>query len=114
MKLSEVSQPFDTKKLVGLIQFLSGRAEDTNSPKEISQDAFINLAHSLGISINKENLIDLASQTPLNGVLDPIDPNSGKVSFKGNQNLPTKMPVDKAQDIVAKAAKSAMNKNRGV
>jgi hypothetical protein len=114
MKLSEVSQPFDTKKLVGLIQFLSGRAEDTNSPKEISQDAFINLAHSLGILINKENLIDLASQAPLSGVMDPIDPNSGKVSFEGNQNQLTQMPVNKAQDIVASAAKTAMKKDRGI
>lgn len=114
MRLSEVSQQFDTKKLVGLAQFLSGRAEDTNSPKEISQDAFLSLAHSLGISISKENLIDLASQDPLSGVLDPIDPNSGKVSFKGSQNQPTKMPVNKAQDIVANAAKSAMKKDRSV
>lgn len=114
MKLSEVSQPFDTKKLVGLIQFLSGRAEDTNSAKEISQDAFINLAHSLGININSQQLADLASQEPLSGVLEPLDPNSGKVSFKGNQTAPTTMPVDKAQEIVAKAAKTAMKKDRNV
>jgi hypothetical protein len=46
--------------------------------------------------------------------MDPIDPNSGKVSFEGNQNQLTQMPVNKAQDIVASAAKTAMKKDRGI
>jgi hypothetical protein len=48
MKIFEVdagSAPTpDPEQLSGLVQFLNGRASDTNAKKEISQDAFIKLA----------------------------------------------------------------------
>jgi len=46
--------------------------------------------------------------------LEPMDPNTGMLMFKGAGQPDVAMPVNKAQDIVASAAKSAMNKDRGV
>jgi len=100
----------DPDKLLGLVQFLDGRAQDTNAQKQISQDAFISLAQSLGVNITHANLGDIIAQPPLSNVLEPLDPNSGMVTFKGADIGPTKMPVNKAQDIVAKSAKSAMKR----
>jgi len=100
----------DPKQLLGLVKFLDGRATDTNAQKQISQDAFIGMAQDLNININKSNLADVIAQEPLSNVLEPLDPNSGMVTFKGANIGPTAMPVNRAQDIVAKAAKSAMKR----
>ena len=100
----------DSKQLLGLVKFLDGRANDTNAQKQISQDAFIGMAQDLGININKTNLADVIAQEPLSNVLEPLDPNSGVVTFKGANIGPTAMPVNRAQDIVASAAKSAMKR----
>lgn len=101
----------DSNKLLGLIEFLAGRAQDTNSRREISQDALISLAQSLGINLTRANLPELTTQQPLNNVLEPLTPNSDDpVVYKGGASEITAMPVNRAQDIVARAAKSALNK----
>jgi hypothetical protein len=100
---------------MGLVQFLDGRAKDTNARKQISKDAFINLAQSLNIDVNQDNIQDIVGQPPLSSLLEPLTPDSTEITFKGGaQPQPPTMPVNKAQDIVAKAAKSAMNRDRGV
>ena len=104
----------DPAQLSGLVQFLNGRATDTNAKKEISQDAFIKLANDLDINITPQNLADVVSQEPLSNLLEPMDPNTGVLMFKGAGQPDVAMPVNKAQDIVASAAKSAMNRDRGV
>jgi len=102
-------------QLLGLVQFLAGRAEDTNSRKQISKDAFISLAQNLDINITPDNIEEIVGQPPLSSVLEPMQPDSDEIVFKGaGEPAPTEMPVNKAQDIVANAAKSAMNKDRGV
>lgn len=113
MKINEVdaNEPgADPNQLVGLVQFLNGRATDTNAQKQISQDAFIKMAQSLGINITKQNLGDIISQPPLNGVLEPLDPQSNLISFKGADIGPTKMSVPQSQQVVNKMAKSAMKR----
>jgi hypothetical protein len=113
MRIDEVALPSvdtDPNKLMGLAQFLAGRAEDTNSQKQISQAAFISAARSLGIMLTPQNLGDIISKPPLNGVLEPLDPNSGMVTFKGADIGPAKMSVPQAQQVVNKMAKSAMNR----
>ena len=113
MRLVEIeskSTTPDANQLLGLVKFLSGRADDTNAQKQLSQDAFIGMAQDLGININKTNLADVIAQEPLSNVLEPLDPNSGVVTFKGANIGPTAMPVNRAQDIVAAAAKSAMKR----
>lgn len=111
MRINEVAdQGADPSKLVGLVQFLAGRADDTNAQKQISQSAFIELAQSLGINVTPATLGGFISQPPLNGVLEPLDPNSGMITFKGADIGPTKMSVPQAQQVVNKMAKSAMKR----
>lgn len=100
----------DPNALVGLVNFLAGRANDTNAQKQISQDAFISAAHDLDIPVTKATLGDIISQPPLNGVLEPLDPKSEMVTFKGADIGPTKMSVPQAQQVVNKMAKSAMKR----
>ena len=113
MRIDEVDLPSsdaDPNKLVGLVNFLAGRAEDANAQKQISQQAFINAARSLGIMLTPQNLGDVISKPPLNGVLEPLDPNSGMVTFKGADIGPEKMSVNQAQQTVDRMAKSAMKR----
>jgi hypothetical protein len=115
MRIDEVDQTgtqLNSAKLVGLVNFLAGRSNDTNAQKQISQDAFISAARSLGIVLTPENLGDVISKPPLNGVLEPLDPNSNMITFKGAEIAPSKMTVPQAQQVVNKMAKSAMKKDR--
>jgi len=109
MRLVEFATP-DSQKLLALTKFLSGRADDTTAKKEISQAAFIDLAKSLGVIINPESLVELVSQEPLSNVLEPLDPNSGVVRFKGNTEAETGMSVDQAEAVVNSNAKAALNR----
>ena len=97
-------------KLLALTQFLLGRADDTTAKKQISTDAFISLAQNLGVTLTPETLGELASQEPLNNVLEPFEPNSGVVRFKGNYETSNDMGVDKAEKIVDRNAKAAMKR----
>lgn len=102
-------------QLLGLVQFLAGRAEDTSAQTKISKDAFISLAQNLDINVTPQNIEEIVGQPPLSSVLEPLEPGSDEILFKGaGQENSAEMPVNKAQDIVANAAKSAMNKDRGV
>ena len=98
------------KLILALTKFLSGRADDTTAKKEISQAAFIDLAKSLGVIINPESLGELISQEPLSNVLEPLEPNSGVVRFKGNTEAETGMSVDQARAVVDSNAKAALNR----
>jgi hypothetical protein len=114
MRITEVadnSQP-DQAQLMGLVSFLSGRAKDQAARKQISIDAFVDLAKNLGISVNKADLPALVNLPPLSNILEPIEPGATVVNFKtaGEESAPAEMPVNKAQDIVASAAKSAMKR----
>jgi hypothetical protein len=109
MRLVEFATP-DSQKLLALTKFLSGRADDTTAKKEISQAAFIDLAKSLGVIINPESLGELVSQEPLSNVLEPLEPNSGVVRFKGNTEAETGMSVDQARAVVDSNAKAALNR----
>jgi hypothetical protein len=108
MKIREVAGDVDSNRLLGLVDFLAHRAEDENATMQISQDAFINAARSLGIPIDKNNIGDAISREPLSNLLEPLDPTTGQITFKGAGIGPTAMPVNQAQDIVAAAAKRAM------
>lgn len=103
-----------SNQLTGLADFLAGRAEDTNGPKQIDKATFIELAGNLGIFIPDTQLPELISKPPLSNLFEPVDPNSDKLMFKGAEQPDMGMPVNKAQDVVAQAAKKAMNKDRSV
>ena len=118
MRINEVesASSLDPNKLMGLVNFLSGRADDENAQKQISTDAFISAARSLGFPVSEKNIVSIVSQPPLDSVLEPMDPQNPKIiKYKGAApDGPTEMPVNKAQDIVAASAKSAAAKDRGV
>jgi hypothetical protein len=89
---------------------LLGRSNDETAKKQISQGAFIDLAKSLGVNVTPDSLGDLVSQEPLNNILEPLEPNSGVVRFKGDTEATTGMSVDQARAVVDSNAKAAMKR----
>jgi hypothetical protein len=114
MKIFEVEEDPATangKKLAAISMFLSSRAGDEAAKKEISQDAFMDIAKSMGINVTPQNLGDLINQEPLKNILEPLDPNSGVIRFLGNDEpADGAMAVDQARDIVDQNAKKAMRR----
>jgi hypothetical protein len=116
MRINEVANTTGTtpepEKLMGLVSFLAGRSSDTDAKKQIDQRAFIELARGLGITIAPNQLADFVGQPPLSNILEPLAPDSqDPIVFKGgDQPADVAMPVNKAQNIVASAAKSAMKR----
>lgn len=100
----------NTRKLTALIDFLAGRAQDTNAKKQISKQAFMNAAKNIGINLNDQILSELILKEPLKNILEPIEPNSDVIRYKGNTDVDTAMPVDQAENIVAQNAKAAMKR----
>jgi hypothetical protein len=111
-EVAELDSGSDTKKLAALSQFLLGRSDDESATKEISQQAFIDAAKSLGVNVTPDNLGELISQEPLSNILDPLEPNSGVVRFKGNTEAETGMSVDQARAVVDSNAKQAMKRRQ--
>ena len=111
MLIREVADP-NTQRLAALSQFLLGRSEDETAKKQISQQAFIDLAKSLGVNVTPDNLGELISQEPLSNILEPLDPNSGIIRFKGDTEAATGMSVDQARAVVDSNAKAAMKRRQ--
>jgi hypothetical protein len=111
MLIREVADP-NTQRLAALSQFLLGRSEDETAKKQISQTAFIDLAKSLGVNVTADNLGDLISQEPLSNILEPLEPNSDVVRFKGDTEAATGMSVDQARAVVDSNAKAAMKRRQ--
>jgi len=111
MKIFEVANP-DSQKLLALSQFLLRRADDESARKEISQTAFIKAAKSLGVNITDDNIAQIVNQSPLNNILEPIEPGSGVVRFKGNVEGGGGMTVDQARATVDANAKAAMKRRQ--
>jgi hypothetical protein len=111
MLIREFADP-NTQRLAALSQFLLGRSEDESAKKQISQTAFIDLAKSLGVNVTKDNLGDLISQEPLSNILEPLEPNSGVVRFRGDTEAATGMSVNQARAVVDSNAKSAMKRRQ--
>jgi len=109
MLIREVADP-GSAKLLGLAEFLLGRAGDTNAPKQISMPAFVKMAQEIGVPVTPQSLAELVNQAPLSNVIEPIEPGSNVVKFRGSTESDIEMPVDRAQDVVASAAKRAAAK----
>ena len=111
MLIREVADP-NSQKLAALSQFLLGRSQDESAKKQISQDAFIELAKSLGVNVTATNLGDMIAREPLSNILEPLDPNSNVVRFKRDTEATTGMSVDQARAVVDSNAKAAMKRRR--
>jgi hypothetical protein len=111
MRIFEVADP-NAQRLMALSQFLSGRSDDENAKKQISQDAFIAAAKSLGVNVTPDSLGTIISQAPLKNILEPFDPQSGVVRFKGDTEATTGMSVDQAHAVVDSNAKAALKRRQ--
>lgn len=100
----------DAETLAAVSTLLAGRAEDETAKKQMSINAFIELARQQGINVTEQNLSDMIAKEPLKNILEPLEPNSGVIRFKGNTETTTGMTVDQAQDVVDKNAKAAMRR----
>jgi hypothetical protein len=91
---------------------LLDHSQDESDKKQISQQAFIDLAKSLGVNVTSDNLGELISQPPLSNILEPLEPNSGIIRFKGNTEAETGMSVDQARAVVDSNAKAALKRRQ--
>lgn len=106
LEVSGTTEP-DTGRLVGLVQWLAGRAKDTAAQKRISKDTFVSMAQQLGVPITASNMQSMLDQPPLNNLFEPFDPQSQYLVYQGGDQAAAGMPVNRAQDIVSKMAKRA-------
>lgn len=98
----------DTAGLTALSQFLTARASDEDSQKVISVDAFLALANDMGIPMTRSQLLDVVDEEPLSNLIDNVE--GDQIMFKGARPVDTDMSVSKAQDVVGKMSKRALNK----
>jgi hypothetical protein len=107
MKVTEVTGTNNSiVKLTALAQFVSERSKEADAEIGISMDAFVELAHDMGVSVTRNDMYDLVKQPPLSNLVKDITDN--KITFQGQtSSQATKMPVDQAEKIVSKMAKRA-------
>jgi hypothetical protein len=111
MLIREVADSgIDTGKLAALSELLKKRMEDESVTQPFSQDSFIKLAKSLKVNVTAENLGDLISQPPLSNLIEPLEPGSGVLRWKGDTEADTGMSVDQAQAVVNSNAKAALKR----
>jgi len=100
-----ISQPTPAE-LMALAEYLLGRTDDADSEKSVPIDAFLSMAHNMGINMAEEQLRTLAQQNPLRNVI--VNVTDDEVILSGNGNIDTEvMTVDTARDTVADMANSA-------
>jgi len=109
MYIREVTDSPDAQKLLALSQFLISRAQDTDSQKKISVDAFINLAQSMGISLTRANLTVMSQQPPLSTIIQTVTPTEIIFSGADQEQVTDTMTVDQAQKTVNSMAKRAVD-----
>lgn len=109
MLIREFQDP-SVQKLAAIGQFLLKRAQDTAAVKPYSVDAFIDLARENGINMDRERLMTLATQPPLNGIIANIEGND--IIWKGSETITPDgdtMSVDQARKKVNQMAKRAID-----
>ena len=105
MRIDEVdssSSDDSSAKVAALAEFLTGRAKDTNSKKQIDVDTFITLANQQGANVTRESLIKIGEDSDLFNI------ENDKMVFRGGETTQPDMSVDQAQSTVDKMAKRAM------
>ena len=86
--------------------------KDESVTEPFSQESFINLAKSLKINVTPENLGDLIGRPPLSNIIEPLDPGSDVLHWKGDTETKTGMSVDQARAVVDSNAKAAMKRRQ--
>ena len=110
MLIREFQDP-DATKLAAIGQFLLKRAQDTDAVKPMSVDAFVKIAQENGINMTADRFKLLASQQPLNNIIDNVQ--GDEIIWKGSKTPGTaggdKMSVDQARKTVNQIAKRAID-----
>jgi len=100
------------QELVALTSLLKQQSENAGADLKISLTAFMNLARNLGINnLSKEQLIDFATEEPLNNVIKTIK--GDEVYFKGADDEVTDTETPKPDEnakIVDKMAQSQVKR----
>jgi hypothetical protein len=102
----------NTEKLAALGQFMLGRTKDTNAKKTMPISTFLDLANNMGVSLTFDQLQNLSQQEPLSAIIADIsgDTDTGRIMFKGADEVAPNMSVDQARDTVDTMAKRALKK----
>ena len=102
----------NTEKLAAIGQFFLSRTKDTNATKTMPISSFLSLSKDMGVSLTFDQLQNLAQQEPLSAIIADIngDENTGKIIFKGADEVAPNMSVDQARDTVDTMAKRALKK----
>lgn len=124
MKIFEVEdkgQSPDVSRLVALVSFLHGRYKDEASQqRKMPTRAFLNAARDVGVNLDEKSLETVINPKDANqpslfaDFIEPYTVGQQFVQFKGgsSEEAPAQMPVDKARDIVAARAKSALKREQ--
>jgi hypothetical protein len=111
MKIREFTERSDkpsAQQLTALAEYLLGRTDDTNSSKSVPIDAFLSMAHNMGVNITDSQLRTLAGEDPLKNIIVNVTDNEIILSGAGENDAGADtMTVDQAQDTVAGMADSA-------
>jgi len=109
MRFSEFNESIDQptpSQLMALAEYLLGRTDDADSEKTVPIDAFLSMAHNMGINMAEEQLRTLSQQDPLKNVI--VNVTDDEVVLSGGGNIDTEiMTVDTARNTVADMANSA-------
>ena len=102
----------NTEKLAAIGQFFLSRTKDTNAKKIMPISTFLSLSKDMGVSLTFDQLQNLSQQPPLSEIIANIDGDeeTGKIIFKGADEVAPNMSVDQARDTVNTMAKRALNK----
>ena len=109
MLIREFQDPA-VQRLSAMATLLRGRAKDTYAVKPYSVDAFVDLARENGINMDRERLMTLAAQPPLNNIIANIQ--GDDIIWKGSETITPDgetMSVDQARKKVNQMAKRAID-----
>lgn len=95
------------QELMALAEYLLGRTDDANSEKAVPIDAFLSMAHNMGVAITDKQLRNLAGHDPLKNVIVNVTDDEVILSGGANIEVDDTMTVDQARDTVADMADSA-------
>ena len=73
-------------------------------------DQLLNYFQDYDIILDPDDLYNMIQKDPLKNVLEPLEPNSDVIRFKGNTEAETGMSVDQARAVVDANAKQAMKR----
>jgi hypothetical protein len=111
MQIREFTERSDrpsAQQLTALAEYLLGRTDDTDSNKTVPINAFLSMAHNMGVNITDTQLRTLASEDPLKNIIVNVTDDEIILSGAGENDAEADtMTVDQAQDTVAGMANSA-------